>query len=42
MENPCLGVDVGGLRRALRELRETFGYEARRGDPAWRWNAGAT
>ncbi len=30
MKNPCLNVDLGGLRRALRELRRDFGYSCHR------------
>ena len=30
MRNPCLGVDILGLRRALRELRAECGYTCNR------------
>lgn len=30
MKNPCLGVDLHGVRRALRELRSDFGYSCHR------------
>lgn len=30
MRNPCLNVTLAGLRRALRELRDDFGYQCDR------------
>ena len=42
MRNPCLAVDIAGLRKALRELRDECGYNCeycrdeygvREGDP---------